>query len=146
MPSKAAQLIAFFFVLLVSVALHRYVYKNLKRLIQRDYLKTSQRIIPIARVFFIAMDSPFLFLFFRSRINAELTTISRVVLYPFSVWQAVMLMWVIVLVPFSLWRRRHWLAIPLLAEPIRRAFGKGNVIDENEEEFQPELEVAPDRT
>jgi hypothetical protein len=144
MPSKAAQLIAFFSVLLISVALHRYVYKNLKRLIQRDYPKISRRIIPIARVLFIAMDSPFLFLFFRNHINAELTTISRVLLYPFSVWQAVMLMWAIVLVPVSMWRRRHWLAIPMLANRIRRAFGRGNGIDENEEEFQPELEVAPD--
>jgi hypothetical protein len=85
-----------------------------------------------------------IFLFFRNHINAELTTISRVLLYPFSVWQAVMLMWAIVLVPVSMWRRRHWLAIPMLANRIRRAFGRGNGIDENEEEFQPELEVAPD--
>ena len=142
MPSKAAQLIAFFFVLLVSAALHRYVYLNLKRLIQHDYPNAAQKLMVIARVLFIAMDTPFLFIFFRGRIHAELTTLTRVVLYPFSVWQAIMLMWALVLVPLSLWRRRHWLAIPWLIDRLRKLFSKKDEMDEDDDGFEPELEIV----
>jgi hypothetical protein len=143
MPSKAAQLIAFFAVLLISVALHRYVYRNLIRLLLRDYPKRGRRLAGIARTLFIVMDSPFLFLFVRSHIHAELATVTRVLLYPFSVWQAVMLMWAIVLVPFSLWRRRKrvTVAIPGMARKLLR---KSGWTVEEEESYEPELEIAGD--
>src|SRR5437016_3890976 len=104
MPSKAAQLIAFFAVLLVSAALHRYVYANLKRVLLRDYPRWGIRLVRTMMVLFIVMDSPFLFLFLRPRIHADLTMLTRVLLYPFSVWQAIMILWAIILFPMSLVR------------------------------------------
>jgi hypothetical protein len=35
-----------------------------------------------------------------------LTSLTRLLIYPFSVWQTIMLMWALVLMPFSLWRKR----------------------------------------
>ncbi|HZK75434.1 MAG TPA: hypothetical protein VFD13_00875 [Candidatus Kapabacteria bacterium] len=104
MPSKSAQHIAFFFVLFVSAGLHWYVYANLKRVLLRDYPKLGQRLAKIALALFIVMDSPFAFLYFRGEIHGSLTALTRFLLYPFSVWQTILLMWAIVLVPFSLWR------------------------------------------
>ena len=147
MPSKAAQLIAFFAVLLISALLHRYVYVNLRRLLLRDYPKLGPRFVSIARILFIVMDSPFLFLYIRSHIHAELATLTRVLLYPFSIWQAVMLMWAIVLLPFSLWRHRDWLVIPWIAERFRRLTFRSHLKDGSlteSEGFQPELEIASD--
>ena len=93
------------------------------------------------------MDSPFLFLYIRSHIHAELATLTRVLLYPFSIWQAIMLMWAIVLLPFSLWRHRDWLAVPSIAERLRKLALKGHFEDDSlseSEGFQPELEIASD--
>lgn len=136
MPSKSAQHIAFFFVLLVSAGLHWYVYANLKRVLLRDYPKLGQRLAKIALALFITMDSPFAFLYFRGDIHGSLTTLSRILLYPFSVWQTIMLMWSILLVPFSLWRRRPFYLRDILARIRKRS------AEEEEEELQ--LEIAAD--
>jgi len=121
MPSKSAQHIAFFFVLLVSAGLHWYVYANLKRVLLRDYPKLGQRLA---------------FLFFRGDLHGDLTTLTRFLIYPFSVWQTIMLMWAIVLVPFSLWRRRPFYLRDVLSRMRNRN------AEEEEEELQ--LEIAAD--
>ena len=105
MPSKTSQHIAFFVVLIVSVLLHRYVYANLKRVLLRDYPKLGKRLVRIARWVFIAMDSPFVFVYFRNLITFETDFITRLILYPFLIWQSIMFMWTIILVPFSIVRR-----------------------------------------
>ena len=92
--------------LLVSTGLHGYVYANLRRVLLRDYPKLGRRLARAALVLFIIMDSPFAFLYYRGDIHADLTVLTRILLYPFSIWQTIMLMWAIVLVPVSLWRRR----------------------------------------
>src|SRR5438445_5610934 len=106
MPSKAAQLIVFFAVFTISTALHRYVYKNFKRVLLRDYPKLGARLARWTLALFIVMDSPFLFLFLRPRFHPYLTILTRVLLYPFSVSHAVSLLWALPLVPITLWRRR----------------------------------------
>jgi hypothetical protein len=136
MPSKAAQLIAFFGVLLISVALHRYVYKNLKRVLLRDYPKMGVQLAKWTLVLFIVMDSPFLFLFLKSRIHEDLNTLTRILLYPFSVWQAVMIFWALLLAPQSLWRRSKK-SMKLLKRYVKR---RKNV----EETYEPILEVVTD--
>lgn len=120
MPSKSAQHIAFFFVLFVSAGLHWYVYANLKRVLLRDYPKLGHRLAKVALTLFIVMDLPFAFLFFRGDMHGDFTTLTRLLIYPFSVWQTVMLMWAIVLVPFSLWRRRERLGLAAMREGVRR--------------------------
>ena len=120
MPSKTAQLIAFFSVFLVSAGLHRFVYANLKRVILRDYPTLGARLVRAAAILFIVMDSPFIFLYFRNRMHVPLDTISQMLLYPFSVWQAIMLLWVVLLIPFALWRRRHVLGLARLQTRLGR--------------------------
>ena len=120
MPSKTAQLIAFLSVLLISVSLHRFVYSNLKRVLLRDYPKLGPRLVRAAMVLFVVMDSPFIFLYLRGKLHMEMTTLSRVLLYPFSVWQAVMILWAVILVPFVMWRRRERLGVALVRESIRK--------------------------
>jgi hypothetical protein len=105
MPSKTSQHIAFFVVLIVSVIFHRYVYANLKRVLLRDYPKLGPRLVRIARWVFIVMDMPFFFVYFRNLITFETDFITRLILYPFLVWQTIMMMWTIILVPFSIVRR-----------------------------------------
>jgi hypothetical protein len=136
MPSKAAQLIAFFGVLLISVALHRYVYKNLKRVLLRDYPKMGVQLAKWTLVLFIAMDSPFLFLFLKSRIHEDLNTLTRILLYPFSVWQAVMIFWALLLAPQSLWRRSKK-SLKLLKRYVKRR-------KKVEETYEPILEIVTD--
>jgi len=106
MPSKSAQHIAFFAVLLLSAGLHWYVYANLKRVLLRDYPKLGRRLAQCALALFIVMDLPFVFLYLRGSVHGELTSLTRLLIYPFSVWQTIMLMWALVLMPFSLWRKR----------------------------------------
>jgi hypothetical protein len=105
MPSKTSQHIAFFVVLIVSVIFHRYVYANLKRVLLRDYPKLGRRLVRIARWTFIALDAPFIFMYFRNLISGDLIMLTRLILYPFLIWQTVMLMWAVILVPFSIIRR-----------------------------------------
>jgi len=136
MPSKAAQLIAFFGVLLISVALHRYVYKNLKRVLLRDYPKLGARLATGALSLFILMDSPFLFLFLKSRIHEDLNTLTRILIYPFSVWQAVMILWALLLAPQSLWKRSK------KSMKLLRRYAKHR--KKADETFEPVLEIATD--
>jgi hypothetical protein len=104
LPSKASQHIAFFIVLLVSAGLHWYVYTNLRRVLLRDYPKLGKRLAKIALWVFILLDMPFFFIYLRGFIHAAMTVLSRVLLYPFLVWQTIMLMWVIILFPITLFR------------------------------------------
>jgi hypothetical protein len=104
LPSKASQHIAFFIVLLVSAGLHWYVYANLQRVLLRDYPKLGKRLAKIARWVFILLDTPFVFIYLRGSLHAAMTVLSRVLLYPFLIWQTIMLMWVIILFPITLFR------------------------------------------
>lgn len=54
---------------------------------------------------FVVLDLPFFFIYFRGMTHAALTVLSRVLLYPFVVWQTIMLMWVLILLPITLWRQ-----------------------------------------
>lgn len=105
MPTKAAQLIAFLSVFLVSAGLHRFVYVNLKRVILRDYPRLGPRLARYAAALFVVMDTPFVFLFYRNRIRVDVNLLTQLIIYPFSIWQAIMLMWVMILLPFMVWRR-----------------------------------------
>jgi hypothetical protein len=104
LPSKASQHIAFFIVLLVSAGLHWYVYANLRRVLLRDYPKLGKQLAKIALWVFILLDTPFLFIYLRGFIHAAMTVISRVLLYPFLIWQTIMLMWVLILFPITVFR------------------------------------------
>jgi len=137
MPTKASQHIAFFAVFIISVLLHRFVYLNLKRILLRDYPKAGPRLQRIALWSFVAMDLPFAFIFFRGAITAELTLLTRLILYPFSIWQAIMLLWAVILVPVTLIRRREQLGVAYIRRIARR--WKERSFEDTEETAEDEL-------
>lgn len=139
MPSKTSQHLAFFFVLLVSVGLHRYVYANFRRILLRDFPNVGQKLVRSALTLFIVMDLPFAFIYFRWMVHGEHATITRMLLYPFSIWQAFMFMWTIILVPFSMWRSRERLGVAWVRERIQRIRTAEVLTDE-----ELVLEVAPE--
>ncbi|GEM_PF-2107489 len=143
MPSKAAQHIAFFFVLLASAGLHYYVFTNFKRLLLRDYPRLGKRLVRIAAWTFILMDSPFLFLFVRGWLSFDQTVLTRVLLYPFSIWQSVLLLWSVILVPISLWRRTR-MSVDFLKRRVLQYRTTGKMALEELAEENIELEVAPE--
>jgi hypothetical protein len=130
MPSRAWQIVAFLVVLAGSVTLHRFVYSNLKRMLLRDYPKSGARLAKWAKRLFIALDSPFIFLYFRSAMPELFANVTTGILYPFAVWQFTMLMWAVVLVPVVLWRRTKSLS----------AFRKKS--EDDDIEFDGQLEVV----
>jgi hypothetical protein len=119
MPSKAAQVIAYFFVLIVSALLHRFVYANLKRVLLRDYPKSGEKLVRIGRIVFFAMDAPFIYIYFRGGMPQELVVATTWLLYPFAIWQAIMLLWALILAPFAVWRRTGAFGFLRLRERIR---------------------------
>ena len=90
--------------------MHWYVYANLRRVLRRDYPKLGKRLAKIALGMFIVLDMPFFFIYFRGMSHAALTVLTRMLLYPFLIWQTIMLMWVIILFPITAWRwlRKLW--------------------------------------
>jgi hypothetical protein len=87
------------------LGLHWYVFNNLKRVLRRDYVKTGKRLIRGFLVLFVLMDVPFFFLWFQGSFHATLTLLNHIIIYPFLVWQTIMLMWAVILFPFTLFRR-----------------------------------------
>ena len=124
MPTKLSHLVAFLTVTCITLALHRYVYGHLRRVLLRDYPTLGPRLARIAGWFFVVMDTPFLFVYFRNRINADLSTASRVITYPFSVWLAVTFLWAVLLVPVTLFRHRERLGGRVAKQVIARARGR----------------------
>jgi hypothetical protein len=113
MPSKSTYLIAFLVVTTLSFALHFFVFAQLKRLLRKDFGMRAKGWIRAAGVVFIGMDFLFVLLFFRKQIPWDIPGISQILLYPFTVWQFLMLVWGAVLIPQVL-ARNGWKAIQLL--------------------------------
>jgi hypothetical protein len=113
MPSKSTYLIAFLIVTTLSFALHSFVFMQLRRLLRRDFGKRSVRWIRISGAVFIGMDFLFVLLFFRKQIPWDIPGISQILLYPFTLWQFLMLAWGVVLIPQVL-ARNIWKLIQLL--------------------------------
>ncbi len=141
MPSKAAQVIAYLSVLIVSVLVHRFVYGELKRVLLRDYPKSGANLARIGRNLFMVMDAPFLYLYFRGAMSPALMAATTWLLYPFLVWQAILLMWAVILTPFALWRRTGAFGTVRLRERIRSASEKRDLESDNVDYDSP-LEVA----
>lgn len=50
------------------------------------------------------MNLPLVFLFFRRDIHVDIPTLTNIMLYPFTVWEFLMLMWAFILIPVVLIR------------------------------------------
>ena len=99
MPSKASYLFFFIGTSVVLISAQTFVYFQLRRLIRRDFPRRAKKAVPIIRWIFIAMNLPLLFLFFRRNIQADISLLTNIMLYPFTIWQFLILLWTLVLLP-----------------------------------------------
>lgn len=138
MPNKASQVISYLVVLLVSAGVHRFVYVQLKRMLVRDYPRRGEQFARWSRNFFLAMDLPFAYLYFRSGMPLFLIHLTTPFIYIFAVWQAIMIMWAIILAPIVLWRRTATPAVAAIRQRMRREEDDEETNDDDE----PTLEAA----
>src|ERR1043166_6693280 len=104
MPSKSSYLLFFLATSLVLILAQMFVYFQLRRILRRDFSERAKKAVPIIRWIFIAMNLPLLFLFFRRNITADIPTLTNMMLYPFTIWEFLMLMWAIILLPVTIYR------------------------------------------
>lgn len=97
MPSKSAHLIAFLTIFFVSAASHRFVFVHVRELIRKDFARRADALIRWTAGIFLVMDLPFAYLFFSRWMAAGHDYLTRALLYPFSLWQALMLFWTAIL-------------------------------------------------
>jgi hypothetical protein len=106
MPSRAAHLIAFLTIVSLSVGLHVYIFRQFARMIRRDFPKQQKAVLRIAKGLFVYFELPFLYMFFWKHISADVTVLTQLLMYPFAVWQMVMLVWGAILVPIGILRSK----------------------------------------
>ncbi|MEI8135291.1 MAG: hypothetical protein WCH46_09520 [bacterium] len=104
MPSK--QIYFYFFLGVVSVfsVAEFFVYYQLRRILRRDFPDWAFRAVPIIKWFFILMNIPIVFLFFRKEIKGDYPLLTTIMLYPFTIWQFLIIFWALILIPFTLLR------------------------------------------
>jgi hypothetical protein len=85
----------------VLILAQMFVYFQLRRIIRRDFRKIAKKVIPILRWLFIVMNLPLLFLFFRREIKVDISTLTNIILYPFTVWEFLMILWALILLPVT---------------------------------------------
>jgi len=107
MPSKQIYLYFFLGVVFVFSVAEIFVYFQLRRILRRDFSEKSKKWIPIIRWVFIGMNIPIIFLFFRKDIKADLPVLTTILLYPFTVWQFLIILWAIILIPVTIYRIIH---------------------------------------
>ena len=143
MPSRIAHLIAFLSIVTISVSLHAYIYRQLRSLIRRDFPRQSKRLVGIAKWLFIYFELPFIALFFWKYIPFYAPGLVNFILYPFAVWQMLLLVWAVILVPLGIFRSRAFQksVVKPFAKVMRRFFRPRK--QQNENAF-PELLPATD--
>lgn len=99
MPSKASYLFFFIGTAIVLISAQTFVFFQLRRLVRRDFPQRAKKAVPLIRWIFIVMNLPLLFLFFRRQIPFDVSLLTNVMLYPFTVWQFLILLWTLVLLP-----------------------------------------------
>lgn len=126
MPSRAAHLIAFLTIVIVSVSCHVYIFRQFARMIRRDFPRRQKAILLVAKILFVYFELPFVYMFFWRHISADVSGLTRFLMYPFAVWQIVMLVWAAILIPMGLLRSRPAMAFrhstkKLIVKPIANA-------------------------
>ena len=126
MPTRAAHLIAFLTIVLLSTGLHVYIYRQLARLVRRDFPRQAKTGLRIAKVLFVYFELPFLYLFFWKHLTFDTSVLTTFLVFPFAVWQMVMLVWGAILVPIGIYRSRYLKSFrsttgKLIVKPIRQA-------------------------
>ena len=104
MPSKTSYLFFFLGTSFVLIAAQTFVYLQLRKFIRNDFPLRAKKLVPMIRWFFIVMNLPLVFLFFRRDIKSDIPTLTNILLYPFTVWEFVILLWTFILIPVVIWR------------------------------------------
>jgi hypothetical protein len=129
MPSRAAHLIAFLTIAIVSVSCHVYIFRQFARMIRRDFPQRQRTILGIAKLLFVYFELPFIYMFFWRHITVDVSGLTRFLMYPFAVWQIVMLVWAAILIPMGILRSKplgaFWRSTKkLIVKPIAKAARK----------------------
>ncbi len=103
MPSKESYLIFFLVISAILIAMQVFVYFNLARVIKRDFPLQARNVLRIAKWGFVAMNLPIAFLFLRRQIHYELALLTTLILFPFTVWQALIIVWTLILIPVAVY-------------------------------------------
>ncbi len=103
MPSKESYLIFFLAISALLIAMQVFVYFNLARLIRRDFPLRAAKVLRIVKWGFVVMNLPIIFLFLRRQIHYELALLTKLILFPFTVWQALIIVWTLILIPVGLY-------------------------------------------
>lgn len=104
MPNKETYLITFLVVASLTFGMQYFVFRQLRRLIRRDFPEKVAKWIPRIKWTFVLMNIPVAYLFFRRPLNFDVAVITQVMLYPYTIWQFLMMMWLVILTPVVLVR------------------------------------------
>ncbi len=111
MPSKSTYFIFFIGTSLVLFAAQIFVYFQLRRFLRLDFPKFAAKGLPYIKWFFVAMNFPIPFLLFRRDLHLDIPMVTNILLYPFTIWEFLILMWTVILIPVVIIRfirsRRH---------------------------------------
>jgi hypothetical protein len=108
MPNKETYFIFFIVISSLLVLMEMFVYFWLRRILQRDFPIRSQKWIPRIKWTFIALNLPIALIFFWRQIQLPMTTVSKLVFYPFTVWEAIIIVWTVILIPITLFVFLRW--------------------------------------
>lgn len=83
----------------MTFGMQYFVFRQLRRLIKRDFPLRAAEWIPRIKWVFIVMNIPVAYLLFRHPLNFDIDIVTQVMLYPYTIWQFLMMMWLVILTP-----------------------------------------------
>ena len=101
MPSKESYITYFIVISTILIVIQYIVYRRFTRILRRDFPKRARLLVPITRAIFLVMNLPLVLLFFR-KLTAFMTPVTNALLVPFTVWQGLMIVWMLVLTAVTL--------------------------------------------
>ncbi|HET9135459.1 MAG TPA: hypothetical protein VFO76_02385 [Candidatus Kapabacteria bacterium] len=108
MPNKETYFIFFIVISSLLVLMQMFVYFWLRRILRRDFPVRSKKWLPRIKWTFIVLNIPIALIFFWRQINLPMTTVSKLVFYPFTVWEAIIIVWTVILIPITLFVFLRW--------------------------------------
>ena len=90
-------MLAFLATTAILSGIQYFVFSELRRYLRAYFPQKAQKYVPRFRWFFILMNIPIVFLFFRRVITPDLASLANVAIYPFTVWVFLMLLWAVIL-------------------------------------------------
>ena len=80
-------------------ALQYFVYRQLRRYIRLNFPEKAAKWIAISKWVFLIMNIPVALVYFRRQIAPDATTVTNIILYPYTVWVFLLIFWTIILIP-----------------------------------------------